>query len=66
MLGRLLAPSLSLIGLPDDSAVWALAVTGEPCSVPEERQLGEPTKKATRGLRPRMALVSLAVFTGGN
>jgi hypothetical protein len=29
-------------------------------------QLGEPTKKAMRGLRPRMAFVSLAGFTGGD
>jgi hypothetical protein len=31
-----------------------------------KKQLSEPTKKAMRGMRPRMAFVSLAVVTGGN
>jgi len=33
---------------------------------PKTSKLSEPTKKAMRGMRPRMAFVSLAVFTGGN
>src|SRR5262249_24030336 len=40
--------------------------TGKPRSVPVECHSGEPTKKATRGLRPRMALVSLADVIGAD
>src|SRR5260370_24875373 len=36
MFGRLLASSVSLLGLPDASAAWAMASTAEPGSVPKK------------------------------
>jgi hypothetical protein len=60
-MGRLLAPSVSLLGQPDDSVGPSLAGLVGQASVPG-RQPGEPTKKGHAGTRPRVAFVSLAGF----
>jgi hypothetical protein len=64
MIGRLLASSISLKGQPDASVGPSLAgLVGQ--ALFREISLGEPTKKATRGLRPRMAFM-LAGVTGAD
>jgi hypothetical protein len=62
MIGRLLASSVSRVGLPA-SAGPSLTELVEHALF--RKQPGEPTKKATRGLRPRMAFV-LAGVTGAD